>query len=156
MFASYESEFTRACIEANAQVDTLEQLLPGSERDTVRRQAESAVEAAADVVAQLEMEAGPAEKPRVRECKASLAQLRSKLSAARSSNRVAELQREELLRRSEEPQRMEAEQQHARLLETTSRLQRGTEKLRHACQVSSSAYFSGLQPYAILRRRVTI
>eukprot|EP00962_Isochrysis_galbana_P061200 scaffold36298_cov122-Isochrysis_galbana.AAC.3 len=135
MFSSYESEFRRACIDANAQVSALEQLLPGNERDAVRRQAEAAVEAAAEVVSQLEMEAGPAEKLRVRECRASLVQLRTKLAAARSSSRVAELQREELMRRAEEPQRMEAEQQHTRLLETTGRLQRGTDKLRHACQV---------------------
>jgi len=135
MFASYESEFTRVCMEATEKVSALERLLPGLERDAARREAEAAVEAAAEVVSQLEMEAGPDDKARVRECKSTLGQLRSKLSAARSSNRVAELQREALLQRADEPQRLEAEQQHTRLLETTSRMQRGTDKLRHACQV---------------------
>jgi vesicle transport through interaction with t-SNAREs protein 1 len=135
MFSSYESEFTRACIDANAHVSALEQLLPGIERDAAKRQAEKAVDAAAEVVSQLEMEAGPADRARVRECRATLGQLRAKFAAARSTTRVAELQREELMRRADEPQRIEAEQQHTRLLETTSRMQRGTDKLRQACQV---------------------
>ncbi|EOD03996.1 hypothetical protein EMIHUDRAFT_353867, partial [Emiliania huxleyi CCMP1516] len=135
-FASYESEFTHACMDANSKISTLERLAPGSGRDAAVKEAQAAVDSAADVVSRLEMEAGPSDRGRVRECKSSLSELRSKLSVARSNNRAAELAREQLLASADAPARMEAEAQHARLLETTSRMQRGTDKLRAACQVA--------------------
>ena len=135
-FASYESEFTHACMDANSKISTLERLAPGSGRDAAVKEAQAAVDSAADVVSRLEMEAGPSDRGRVREGKSSLSELRSKLSVARSNNRAAELAREQLLASADAPARMEAEAQHARLLETTSRMQRGTDKLRAACQVA--------------------
>ena len=135
-FASYESEFTHACMDANSKISTLERLAPGSGRDAAVKEAQAAVDSAADVVSRLGMEAGPSDRGRVRECKSSLSELRSKLSVARSNNRAAELAREQLLASADAPARMEAEAQHARLLETTSRMQRGTDKLRAACQVA--------------------
>jgi len=118
------------------------ELLPGAERDRLNSETMKQITSAADIVEQMELEAcsaGPSRSQllaQVREYRTSIAELRARHRQAANSNADRERARADLLSGSDKALRVEAEAQHSRLLATTERLQRGTDKLRNACQTA--------------------
>ncbi len=131
--------------EAATHNDTLADMPPGPHRDALADQNQKRFQAADDNIAAADAEARSlhAANPERAMTIAKLRELRATLSALRTAQRYAldahrrnERMRDDLLARATPEQRREAEVQGQRLVETTTRMQRGADKLRHACQVA--------------------
>ena len=139
----YESEYLRLTKQAAIEVEMVDQLLPGVERDETGQRALKAIESADEIVQSMELEArslGGASRQQLvaqaKDCKAGIAALRKKLRSAQTSSRAQEAARDELLRGADPTLRMEADSQRSRLMANTERLQRGTDKLAAATQIA--------------------
>lgn len=144
VFDHFEAEYLSSTKQAAQGLERLAELIPGIEKDKVAKQTASALEAADLIVQQMELEArstsGETKAQLVaqaKDYKAGIAMLRTKLKAAENAvtTRSDEAARAELFASSNPALRREAETQHARLLQSTERMQKGTEKLRAARQV---------------------
>jgi len=125
----------------------MKELIPSEAKTTaakaVLESALQAIESAAELVEQLELQATSAPSSargplvaKVREYKATVSRLRADYKAASSNSAAQDAARAELLAGASDAQRAEAETQRARLLATTERLQRGSDTLRGACKVA--------------------
>lgn len=124
-------------------IEVVDQLLPGAERESTAKKAIAAIESAEELVQSMELEArslsGDSKRQLVaqaKDLKAGTAALRQRLRGAQTSSRAQEAARNELLRGADPTLRMEADSQRSRLMATTERLQRGTDKLTAAAQIA--------------------
>ena len=143
VFDHYESEYLKLTKAAATDVEFVDQLLPGVERDETAKKATKAIEAAEEIVQTMELEArslsGEAKQQLVaqaKDYKAGITALKQKLKGAQVSSRAQEAARDELLRGADPALRMEADCQRSRLMATNDRMARGTDKLRAAAQIA--------------------
>ena len=143
MFDHYETEYLRLTRQAMQDVEMVDQLLPGAEREATAKKATQSIDAAEEIVQSMELEArslgGDAKQQLIaqaKDYKSGIAGLRTRLRTAHRSSRAEEQARTELLRGTDPTLRLEADNQRDRLMETTERLNRGTDKLRAATQIA--------------------
>ncbi|KAL1521345.1 hypothetical protein AB1Y20_021012 [Prymnesium parvum] len=145
VFDHYEAEYLSSTKQAAQGLEYLADLIPGGEKDKVVKATASALDAADLLVQQMELEArstsGETKAQLVaqaKDYKSGIALLRRKLRTAQSTTSTkSEAQaRAELFASTDPSLRQEVETQHARLLQSTERLQKGTEKLRAARQTA--------------------
>ena len=143
VFEHYESEYLSSTRHAAQNIERINELLPGVERDSISKTTLSSLETAEEICAQMDLEArsltGPAKQQLVAQAKdyqAGIAALRSQLKLAKTSSRAEEQARAELLRGADPALKLEADNQRGRLLDTTDRLNRASDKLKGACQVA--------------------
>ena len=139
IFDHYETEYLKLTRHAATDIELVDQLLPGAERDTTAKKASQTIQAAEEIVQSMELEArslsGEAKQMLVAQAKdyrMGISTLSKKLKNALTSSRAQEAARDELLRGADPALRMEADGQRARLMATTERMQRGTDKLKAA------------------------
>ena len=143
VFDHYEREYLKLTKTAMQDVELIDQLLPGVERDSTAKKAQQSIEAAEEIVESMQLEArslaGESKQQLIaqaKDYKAGIAMLKTKLRQTQVSSRAQEAQRAELLRGSDPNLRAEADSQRARLMETNERLHRGTDKLKAATQIA--------------------
>ena len=143
MFDHYEKEYLGTTRKAMQDIEEVDSLLPGVERDTIVKRTSAAIQAAEEIVQSMDLEArsmaGESKQQLVaqaKDYKAGIAGLKTRLKAAQASSRAEEAARAELMRGTDPTLRMEAENQRSRLMATTETLNRGTDKLRHATKVA--------------------
>ena len=143
IFDHYETEYLKLTRHAATDIELVDQLLPGAERDTTAKKAQKTIQAAEEIVQSMELEArslsGEAKQMLVAQAKdyrMGISTLSKKLKGALTSSRAQEAARDELLRGADPALRMEADGQRARLMATTERMQRGTDKLKAAAQIA--------------------
>ena len=143
VFDHYEAEYHKLTKAAATDIELVDQLLPGTERDNTARKASQAIEAAEEIVQSMDLEArslaGEAKAQLVaqaKDYKAGITALRRKLRGAQTSSRAQEAARDELLRGADPALRMEADSQRARLVANTDRMHRQTDKLKAATQIA--------------------
>jgi len=144
VFEHYESEYLAATREAAVSIENVHELLPGVERNKVTSAAEKSIDAAVDIVQQMELEArssgGSARADLIaqaKDYKEGINKLRLALKQSKMENRADQTAREQLLSKSNPEQRKEAENQHSRLLATTERMTRTNDKLKGAIQIAT-------------------
>lgn len=143
MFDHYESEYLSTTKKVQQDIELIDQLLPGSERnDTIKRTNEG-IEAAQEIVQSMELEArsmsGEAKQQLVaqaKDYKKGIADMRRRLKEAQTSSRAETAARDELLRSADPSLRMEADNQRSRLMATTERMNKTSDVLRGAVQVA--------------------
>lgn len=143
VFDHYETEYLKLTKSAATDIELVDQLLPGGERDSTVTRAKKTIESAEEIVQSMELEArslsGASRQQLVaqaKDYKAGIATLKNKLRSAHTSSRAQEAARDELLRGADPALRMEADSQRSRLMATTERLNRGTDKLKAATQIA--------------------
>jgi len=143
VFDHYETEYLRLTRQAMQDVEMIDQLLPGAEREATAKKAMQSIDSAEEIVQSMELEArslgGDAKQQLVaqaKDYKSGIAGLRTRLRSAHRSSRAEEQARTELLRGTDPTLRLEADNQRDRLMATTERLNRGTDKLRAATQIA--------------------
>ena len=143
VFDAYESEYLKLTKAAATDVELVDQLLPGAEREKTAARAGKSIADAEEIVESMQLEArslsGEARQQLVaqaKDYKNGIVALKQKLKAASTSSRAQEAQRAELLRGADPTLRMEADSQRDRLMANTDRLNRGTDKLRAAAQIA--------------------
>ena len=147
VFDHFEAEYLSSTRQAAQGLERMAELIPGMEKDKAAKATGAALDAADQIVQQMELEArstsGETKAQLVaqaKDYKGAISMLRRKLKAAQNAvlTKSDEEKRAELLASSgiNPALRGEAETQHARLLQTTERMQKGTEKLRQARQVA--------------------
>jgi len=143
MFDHYEREYLATTRKAMEDIELVDALLPGPERDGISKRTAEAVQAAEEIVESMELEArsmgGEAKQQLIaqaKDYKRGIADMKAKLKAAQTNSRAEEAARAELLRGANPALRMEADNQRSRLMATTETLNRGTDKLRHATKVA--------------------
>ena len=143
VFDHYEREYLKLTKQAAKDVDLIDQLLPGSERDSTVKKVLKALEAAEEIVESMQLEArsmsGESKRELVaqsKDYKSGIATLKSKLREAQASSKASEAARNELLRGADPTLRIEADNQRARLMASNDRLARGTDKLKAATQIA--------------------
>lgn len=143
LFETYEREYLSSTRTAAQNIEQIPELLPGHAREEMVSKTATAIQSAEEVVQQMELEARSVQgeerrqlTAQAKDYKASIGALKEQLKAAKNSHKTEELARAELLRNTDQAHRGEAETQHARLLASTERLQRGTDKLKAACQIA--------------------
>jgi hypothetical protein len=144
IFDAYEQEFIQCTNTAAQNIEKIPDLLPGHERDSLCSATSKSIEAAEDIVKQMELEARSLEAgdekqeavAQTKDYKTSIGKLKESFKAAKLSNRAEEKARAELFQQTDQAQLGEAENQRARLIASTKRLQKGTDKLKAACQIA--------------------
>ena len=143
MFDHYESEYLASSRKAMQDIEQADQLLPGIERDSLVKRVQEQIAMSEEIVQSMELEArsmaGDSKRQLVaqaKDYKAGIADMRAKLRAATTSSRAEEAARSELLKATDPTLRREADNQRARLMATTERMQKGTDKLHSALQVA--------------------
>jgi len=145
VFDHFEAEYLGSTKAALQSIERLADLIPGHEKDKVAKAVVTALESADLIVQQMELEArstsGETKAQLVaqaKDYKSGIATLRRKLKEAQTAvtTKSQEAQRAELFSVADPTLRKEAETQHARLLQSTERMQKGTDKLRAARQVA--------------------
>ena len=124
-------------------VELIDQLLPGAERDATVQKVQKAITAVEEIVESMQLEAramsGASKQQLVaqtKDYKAGIALLKSRLREVQTSSKAQEAARNELLRGSDPTLRQEADNQRSRLMATNERLSRGTDKLKAATQIA--------------------
>lgn len=144
VFDQYEQDYLSNTRQAAQGLERLANLPPGAEKQKLLKSTAGSLDAADQIVQQMELEArsmsGEIKAELVsqaKDYKEGIAMLRRKLKAAQvaTSTKAEEQARAELFAMSDPTLRKEAEAQHARLLQSTERMVKGTEKLRAARQV---------------------
>jgi len=142
VFDHYETEYLKLTKAAATDIELVDQLLPGIERDSTAKTAKQAIEAAEEIVQSMDLEArslsGEAKQMMVaqaKDYKMGIAALKQKLKSAQTSSRAQEAARNELLSSADPMHRQEADNQRSRLMATNERAARGTEKLKAVNQV---------------------
>ena len=143
MFDHYEKEYLGTAKKATADIELIDQLLPGVEREATIKRAGEGITAAEEIVQGMEMEArsmtGEAKQQlaaKAKDYKKSIADMRAKLNAAKTSGKAEKSARDELLRSSDPTLRMEADNQRSRLMATNERLNNASDKIRGAVQTA--------------------
>lgn len=143
MFDHYEKEYLGTAKKAMADIELIDQLLPGVEREATMKRAGEGITAAEEIVQGMEMEArsmtGEAKQQlaaKAKDYKKSTADMRAKLNAAKTSGKAEKAARDELLRSSDPTLRMEADNQRSRLMATNERLNNASDKIRGAVQTA--------------------
>ena len=143
IYEHYEAEYLACTKRAMENMERIPELLPGVERESLVASTSKAIESAEEVVQQMELEARSASGDAKREglaqaqdYKVALMNMRTQLKQARASDKANERAREALLEGTDRALRMESEAEHARMAATTTRLQKGTDTIRAACQVA--------------------
>jgi len=143
MFDHYEKEYLSTSKKAMQDIELVDQLLPGVERDDVVKRTTEAIGAAEEIVQSMELEArsmsGESKmqlKDQAKDYKAGIADMRARLKAAQTSSRAETAARAELLRHADPTLRMEADSQRSRLMGTTERLNKTSDVLRGAVQTA--------------------
>ena len=143
MFDHYEKEYLGTAKKATADIELIDQLLPGVEREATIKRAGEGITAAEEIVQGMEMEArsmtGEAKQQlaaKAKDYKKSIADMRAKLNAAKTSGKAEKSARDELLRSSDPTLRMEADSQRSRLMATNERLNNASDKIRGAVQTA--------------------
>jgi vesicle transport through interaction with t-SNAREs protein 1 len=139
VFDHYETEYLAISKKAMQDIEYVDQLLPGVEKDETCRRTVASIASAEEIVQSMELEArslaGDARQQLVaqaKDYKRGIADMRSRLKAAQASSRAEEAARNELLSGSNPTLRREADNQRSRLMQSTERMERGTDKLRGA------------------------
>ena len=167
IFDAYEQEFIQCTNTAAQNIEKIPDLLPGHERDSLCSATSKSIEAAEDIVKQMELEARSLEAgdekqeavAQTKDYKTSIGKLKESFKAAKLSNRAEEKARAELFQQTDQAQLGEAENQRARLIASTKRLQKGTDKLKAACQIAGvplATTAHALAPTAFARPRAAL
>lgn len=144
-FSHFEADYLSSTRAAAQNIERMADLIPGAERDKLASATVKAIEAAQDIVTQMELEArstGGSTKAELvaqaRDYKAGIGLLKNKLKAAKSAVTTAseERARAQLFESADPATRQEAENQRAQLLQNTERMHKGTEKIRQATRVA--------------------
>ena len=143
VFDNYEREYLKLNRQAMQDVELIDQLLPGAERDATVQKVQKAITAVEEIVESMQLEAramsGASKQQLVaqtKDYKAGIALLKSRLREVQTSSKAQEAARNELLRGSDPTLRQEADNQRSRLMATNERLSRGTDKLKAATQIA--------------------
>jgi len=143
VFENYEEEYLSSSRTAAQNIEKLPDLLPGHEKDSLTTSTATAIDNAEDIVKQMELEArslqGEERQTAVaqtKDYKASITSLREQLKLAKNSNRAEEAARAELFQQTNPAQLAESETQRSRLLASTAKMNKATDKLKAACQIA--------------------
>mmetsp|Transcript_40617 Transcript_40617/g.107431 ORF Transcript_40617/g.107431 Transcript_40617/m.107431 type:complete len:246 (+) Transcript_40617:84-821(+) len=139
MFDHYETEYLSTSRKAMQEIEQVDQLLPGAERDTLVQEATKSIAASEEIVQSMDLEArslsGPSKQELIaqaKDYKSGIADMRNRLRNAKNSSRAEEAARAELMRSADPTLRMEADNQRNRLLATTDRLNKTSNVLQGA------------------------
>ena len=143
MFDHYESEYLSITRKAMEEIELVDALLPGLERETISKRVTEAIQAAEEIVQSMDLEArsmgGEAKQQLIaqaKDYKSNIAAMKVRLKTAQTNSRAEEAARTELLSGADPALRMEADNQRSRLMASTQTLNRGTDKLRHATKIA--------------------
>ena len=143
MFDHYESEYLSTSKAAMQDIELVDQLLPGLERDTISKRITAAISSAEEIVQSMELEArsmtGESKQQLIaqaKDYKTGIADMRARLRKALTSNSAEVAARSELLRKADPTLRLEADNQRSRLMATTERLGKTSDALRGAVAVA--------------------
>ena len=154
VFEHYEADYLSSTRTAAQNIERLPDLLPGHEKDALATSTTKAIDGAEDIVKQMELEArslqGEERQTAVaqtKDYKASIATLKEQLKLARTSNRAEEAARAELFQQTNPAQLAESETQRSRLLASSVKMNKATDKLKAACQIAGEpACLPGMEP----------
>ena len=143
VFEHYEADYHLSTRTAGQNIEKLPDLLPGHEKAELTASTEKAIDAAEDIVKQMELEArslqGEERQTAVaqaKDYKASITVLKDQLKLAKNSNRAEETARAQLFQQTNPAHAAEAETQRSRLLAANSKMSKASDQLRAACQIA--------------------
>ena len=143
VFEHYEADYLSSTRTAAQNIEKLPDLLPGHEKAELTAATDRAIDAAEDIVKQMELEArslqGEERQTAVaqaKDYKASIAALKEQLKQAKLSNRAEEAARAQLFQQANPAHLAEAETQRSRLLAANSKMSKASDQLRAACQIA--------------------
>ena len=143
VFEHYEADYHSSTRTAAQNIEKLPDLLPGHEKAELTNATAKAIDAAEDIVKQMELEArslqGEERQTAVaqaKDYKASISVLKEQLKLAKNSNRAEEAARAELFQQSNPAHMAESETQRSRLLAANSKMGKASDKLKAACQIA--------------------
>ena len=143
VFEHYEADYHSSTRTAAQNIEKLPDLLPGHEKAELTNATAKAIDAAEDIVKQMELEArslqGEERQTAVaqaKDYKASISVLKEQLKLAKNSNRAEEAERAQLFQQSNPAHMAESETQRSRLLAANSKMGKASDKLKAACQIA--------------------
>mmetsp|Transcript_82979 Transcript_82979/g.201272 ORF Transcript_82979/g.201272 Transcript_82979/m.201272 type:complete len:253 (+) Transcript_82979:34-792(+) len=143
VFEHYEADYHSSTRTAAQNIEKLPDLLPGHEKAELTNATAKAIDAAEDIVKQMELEArslqGEERQTAVaqaKDYKASISVLKEQLKLAKNSNRAEEAARAQLFQQSNPAHMAESETQRSRLLAANSKMGKASDKLKAACQIA--------------------
>ena len=143
VFEHYEADYHSSTRTAAQNIEKLPALLPGHEKAELTNATAKAIDAAEDIVKQMELEArslqGEERQTAVaqaKDYKASISVLKEQLKLAKNSNRAEEAARAQLFQQSNPAHMAESETQRSRLLAANSKMGKASDKLKAACQIA--------------------
>ena len=162
VFEHYEADYHSSTRTAAQNIEKLPDLLPGHEKAELTNATAKAIDAAEDIVKQMELEArslqGEERQTAVaqaKDYKASISVLKEQLKLAKNSNRAEEAARAQLFQQSNPAHMAESETQRSRLLAANSKMGKASDKLKAACQIAGEhARLPACRPRPCLRRGV--
>ena len=162
VFEHYEADYHSSTRTAAQNIEKLPDLLPGHEKAELTNATAKAIDAAEDIVKQMELEArslqGEERQTAVaqaKDYKASITVLKDQLKLAKNSNRAEETARAQLFQQTNPAHAAEAETQRSRLLAANSKMGKASDKLKAACQIAGEhARLPACRPRPCLRRGV--
>ena len=159
VFEHYEADYLSSTRTAAQNIEKLPDLLPGHEKAELTAATDRAIDAAEDIVKQMELEArslqGEERQTAVaqaKDYKASIAALKEQLKQAKLSNRAEEAARAQLFQQANPAHLAEAETQRSRLLAANSKMSKASDQLRAACQIAGEHRTLPARPCAGLPR----
>ena len=143
VFEHYEADYHSSTRTAAQNIEKLPDFLPGHEKAELTNATAKAIDAAEDIVKQMELEArslqGEERQTAVaqaKDYKASISVLKEQLKLAKNSNRAEEAARAQLFQQSNPAHMAESETQRSRLLAANSKMGKASDKLKAACQIA--------------------
>ena len=140
---AYEADYHSSTRTAAQNIEKLPDFLPGHEKAELTASTEKAIDAAEDIVKQMELEArslqGEERQTAVaqaKDYKASITVLKEQLKLAKNSNRAEEAARAQLFQQTNPAHLAESETQRSRLLAANSKMSKASDQLRAACQIA--------------------
>ena len=159
VFEHYEADYLSSTRTAAQNIEKLPDLLPGHEKAELTAATDRAIDAAEDIVKQMELEArslqGEERQTAVaqaKDYKASIAALKEQLKQAKLSNRAEEAARAQLFQQANPAHLAEAETQRSRLLAANSKMSKASDQLRAACQIAGEHRTLPARPGSCLPR----